>query len=91
MQWSKEKQKEEGEKERENKQALHSDREYAAVIEIDFRKLKKKKKIPNFVYTSRAPLCQSHQFYHVWWLPAFYSSNRGTAGNGLKLLKTPLF
>lgn len=39
MQWIKEKQKEEGERE---KQALHCDKEYAAVIEFDLRKLKKK-------------------------------------------------
>lgn len=52
MKWSKEKQKEEGEKERENKQALHCDREYAAGIEIDLRKLKKK--------TKQKKLCLHH-------------------------------
>lgn len=56
MQWSKEKQKEEGERE---KQALHCDKEYAAVIEFDLRKLKKNFAQPEPFSRQHYPFCRS--------------------------------
>lgn len=77
MQWSKEKQKGEGRERGENKQAPHCDREYAAVTELNLRKVHK-----NFVCATRA--ADGHSLLQSA-MPAFYSSNHGTAGNDFKL------
>lgn len=63
---------------RENKQALHCDLEYAAVIEADLKKFTK-----TFVPATAAGHNQSVLFFFLVLLqssmPAFYGSNHGTA------------
>lgn len=61
---------------RENKQALHCDTEYAAVIEADLKKFTK-----TFVPAAAAVHNQPFFFFVLLQssMPAFYGSNHGTA------------